>query len=60
MPEHAVEMFRQFPRARLAILPGLHGACIGEITSGMDSSDIPLFTVAMVNDFLNESIPFAE
>ena len=59
MPEHAVEMFRLFPRARLAILPGLHGACIGEITTGMEGSDMPLYTVAMVEAFLNEAIPFA-
>jgi pimeloyl-ACP methyl ester carboxylesterase len=24
-PEHAVEMFRWLPRARLSILPGIHG-----------------------------------
>ena len=34
-PEHAVEMFRLLSHARLSILPGLHGAYIGEVTSGM-------------------------
>jgi pimeloyl-ACP methyl ester carboxylesterase len=35
-PEHAVEMFRLLPHARLSILPGLHGAYIGEVTSGKE------------------------
>ena len=30
-PEHAVEMFRLLPHARLSILPGTHGAYIGEV-----------------------------
>jgi pimeloyl-ACP methyl ester carboxylesterase len=58
MPEHAVEMFRLFPNARLAILPGLHGASIGEITTGMDESNIPQLTVAMTEAFLNDTVPF--
>jgi pimeloyl-ACP methyl ester carboxylesterase len=59
MPEHAVEMFRHFPNARLAILPGLHGGAIGEIASGMEGSDIPLLAVAMTEAFLNQSVPFS-
>jgi pimeloyl-ACP methyl ester carboxylesterase len=59
MPEHAVEMFRLFPNARLAILPGLHGASLGEITTGMDASNIPQLTVEMTEAFLNEAVPFA-
>ena len=31
-PEHAVEMFRLLPHAQLAVLPGGHGAYIGEVT----------------------------
>ena len=30
-PEHAVEMFRLLPHAQLAVLPGGHGAYIGEV-----------------------------
>ena len=32
-PEHAVEMFRLLPRAQLAVLPGGHGAYIGEVSA---------------------------
>lgn len=32
-PEHAVEMFRTLPHAQLAVLPGGHGAYIGEVTA---------------------------
>lgn len=38
-PEHAVEMFRLLPRARLSILPGIHGSYIGEATTGMEHSE---------------------
>jgi pimeloyl-ACP methyl ester carboxylesterase len=32
-PEHAVEMFRLLPHARLAVFPGGHGAYIGEASA---------------------------
>ena len=53
-PEHAVEMFRLLPHARLSILPGLHGAYIGEVTSGMEHSKIPDLAVSIIEEFLNE------
>ncbi len=56
-PEHAVEMFRLLPHARLSILPGLHGACIGEVTSGMEYSKIPDLAVSIIEEFLNEPMP---
>jgi pimeloyl-ACP methyl ester carboxylesterase len=56
-PEHAVEMMRQLPHARLSILPGGHGAYIGEVTTGMEHSKIPELTVAMIEEFLNEPMP---
>jgi pimeloyl-ACP methyl ester carboxylesterase len=53
-PEHAVEMFRLLPHARLAILPGTHGSYMGEaMSSDADSKAIELF-VAMVEEFLSE------
>jgi len=55
LPEHAVEMSRLIPNARLAILPGAHGAYIGEITTGMENSKLPELTVAMIEDFLNDT-----
>lgn len=51
-PEHAVEMYRRMPDARLAILPGGHGDYMGEIASIKpgDSGDYP--AVAIIEDFL--------
>ncbi len=56
-PEHTVEMFRLLPHARLSILPGLHGAYIGEVTTGMENSKIPSLTVTMIEEFLNDPGP---
>ena len=53
-PEHAVEMYRLLPHARLSILPGIHGAYIGEVTTGMEHSNIPDLTVSIIEEFLNE------
>ncbi|MEP6747302.1 MAG: alpha/beta hydrolase [Bacteroidota bacterium] len=54
-PEHAVEMYRLLPHAKLAILPGGHGDYIGEITTPQDSTLIAA-TVSMINKFLQEPI----
>jgi pimeloyl-ACP methyl ester carboxylesterase len=51
MPEHAVEMYRLIPDAKLAILPGLHGEYMGEITVDKGSV-VPELVVAMVEEFL--------
>jgi len=56
-PEHAVEMFRLLPNARLSIFPGGHGAYIGEVTTGMEHSKIPDLTVSVIEEFLNEPMP---
>ena len=55
-PEHAVEMFRLLSHARLSILPGIHGAYIGEATTGMGHSRIPDFAVSIIEGFLNEPV----
>lgn len=50
-PEHAVEMYRLIPDAKLAILPGLHGEYMGEIT--VDKGSVMSELVAgMVEEFL--------
>lgn len=54
-PEHAVEMYRLLPHAKLAIFPGGHGDYIGEITTPQDSTLIAA-TISMVNKFLSEPI----
>lgn len=52
-PEHAVEMHRLIPNSRLAIIPGGHGAYIGEITTlDSDSKDTD-FIVPMIEDFFD-------
>ncbi len=53
-PEHAVEMMRLLPHARLSILPGTHGAYISEITTGTEHSKMPDLTVSMIEEFLND------
>lgn len=54
-PEHAGEMQRLISNSRLAILPGVHGEYIGELTTPQDSNLIAA-TVSMLNKFLNEPI----
>lgn len=56
MPEHAVEMYRKLAHSRLAILPGAHGECIGEIAAPRDPTLIAA-TVSMIEKFLNEPMP---
>jgi pimeloyl-ACP methyl ester carboxylesterase len=52
-PEHACEMQRLISNSRLAIIPGGHGDCIGELTAPQDSVIIAA-TVSMINKFLSE------
>jgi len=56
-PEHAVEMFRLIPHARLSILPGMHCADIGEVTTGMEHSKILDLVVSIIEEFLNAPMP---
>jgi pimeloyl-ACP methyl ester carboxylesterase len=53
-PEHATEMSRKIPNAELLILPGNHGSYIGEIMSRQQTSRIPAFTVAFIEEFLEQ------
>jgi pimeloyl-ACP methyl ester carboxylesterase len=55
-PEHAVEIYRLLPNAELALLPGVHGEYIGEVTTPQDSSFIN-GTVALVEKFLGKPGP---
>lgn len=54
LPEHAVEMSRLLPRARLAILPGTHGSYMGEAMSPDPKSRVPELFAAMIDEFLSE------
>jgi pimeloyl-ACP methyl ester carboxylesterase len=67
-PEHAVEMYRLMPHARIAVLPGGHGAAIGEASAAriegsqvrfgasgsaaQRESRLPELVVAMFDEFL--------
>ena len=53
-PEHAFELSRTLPHARLAILPGGHGEYIGEICSPNKNSKVPLLVTAMIDEFLSK------
>jgi pimeloyl-ACP methyl ester carboxylesterase len=70
-PEHAVEMYRLLPHGQLAIVPGGHGAYIGEASAARLAdaqvqfanpaskrpSKIPELTVAMIQEFLQLPMP---
>ena len=53
-PEHAVEMYRMLPQAKLAILPCGHGDFLGEITTDPDTTLIAA-TVSMIDAFLKDN-----
>jgi len=53
LPEHAVEMYRRLPHARLAIFPGGHGAFMGELAT-LKAAHNPPVALPVIEDFLNE------
>ncbi len=54
-PEHAIEMHRLITNSSLAIIPGLHGEYIGEITTLQTGSNETKFVVPMIENFLNQT-----
>jgi pimeloyl-ACP methyl ester carboxylesterase len=54
MPEHAVEVHRMLANSRLAIIPGIHGACLGEITTLGERYQFRGHAVSLILDFLKE------
>ncbi|GAB1444808.1 hypothetical protein MASR2M41_04340 [Flammeovirgaceae bacterium] len=54
-PEHAIELSRQLPHADLAILPGGHGAYIGEVTTlTTHFKAAELATLPLIKSFLDK------
>ena len=51
--EHAVEMVRMIPKARLLVLPGGHGDYLGEAIMSQGKDRYPELTSALVQDFLD-------
>ena len=54
IPEHAVAMMRLIPGAQLIVLPGNHGALLGEAGSTPHGSKLPGITAILVQSFLDE------
>jgi len=54
-PEHAIEMKRLIVNSELAIIPGVHGEYIGEITTLQSGSKEADFVIPMIEGFLNKS-----
>jgi pimeloyl-ACP methyl ester carboxylesterase len=52
--EHALELSRTLPHAKLAILPGGHGDYIGEVCAANKNSKLPALVTAMIDEFLKE------
>ncbi|MEO7313287.1 MAG: alpha/beta hydrolase [Chitinophagaceae bacterium] len=52
--QHVVEMAGIIPNARLLILPGIHGSCLGEICTTKPGSCQPAITAMAVTEFLND------
>jgi len=54
-PEHAVELFRLIPRCSLAIIPGGHGAALGEITTLVNDKWKQEYVVQLIEQFLMQA-----
>ena len=54
-PEHALEMHRQIAGSELAIIPGVHGEYIEEITTLQSNSKEARFVIPMIEGFLDRS-----
>jgi pimeloyl-ACP methyl ester carboxylesterase len=52
--EHALKMSKLIQNAELMILPGTHGAYLGEICTAVPNSRLPEMTVAAVEEFLEK------
>jgi pimeloyl-ACP methyl ester carboxylesterase len=52
-PEHALELSRLLPRARLMILPGGHGDYLGELIAQHQGSRYPELTAGLIEEFLD-------
>lgn len=54
-PEHAIQMHRQIAGSELAIIPGVHGEYIGEITTLKSNSNQVRFVIPMIESFLENA-----
>lgn len=54
-PEHAIEIHRLISHSRLAILPGVHGEYMGEVTTLSDEKPFFDLCTPLVKDFLHSN-----
>ena len=54
LTEHALKLSKLIPNAALIVLPGVHGACIGEVCTTLPGSKQPAITVELVKEFLDK------
>ena len=54
LTEHALKMLRVIPNAELIVLPGVHGACLGEVCTAVPGSKQPEITVILIKEFLDK------
>lgn len=52
--EHTAQISKLIQQAQLVVLPGIHGACIGEICTAKKNSALPEITAMLIKEFLNE------
>ena len=57
--EHAIKLSRMIAGAQLMVLPGVHGACLGEVTANAGSQQAEAMAL-LVQEFLNEKVLAAE
>jgi pimeloyl-ACP methyl ester carboxylesterase len=51
--EHIAAMARLIPDAQVVVLPGGHGAYLGEVMAAIPGSRLPAYTTGMILEFLN-------
>lgn len=52
--EHTAQMAKLIPHAQLVVLPGAHGACIGEVCAIKKDSSLPAVTAMLIKEFLDD------
>jgi len=52
-PEHAIELTRLIPGARLLMLPGGHGDYLGEAVATQGDTRHPELTAGLIEEFLD-------
>ncbi|WP_165501713.1 alpha/beta fold hydrolase [Pedobacter frigiditerrae] len=50
--DHTLKMSQLITEAKLIVLPGVHGSCIGEVCTVEKGSKMPEITAALVDEFL--------